>query len=56
MVRKNHSPPAAANTKTARNSRGNVGTKVGFVFIIKEKKKKLLRNLNKGREYFTLRK
>lgn len=55
MVRKNHSLPAAANTKTARNSRGDVGTKVGFVFIIKEKKKKLLRNLNKGREYFTLR-
>ena len=38
-----------------RNSKGNVRTKVGFVFIIKFKKKKLLRNLNKRREYFSVR-
>lgn len=35
-LRENHNPPAAANTKTGRNSRGNIGTKGGG-FIIKEK-------------------
>lgn len=38
-VRENHSPPAAANTKTGRNSSENIGTNGGG-FSIKGKKKK----------------
>lgn len=32
MARENHSRPAAANMKTARNSRENVGRKAGLAF------------------------
>lgn len=39
MARENHSRPAAANMKTARNSRENVGRKAGLAFYyVKERK------------------
>ena len=38
MVRKKPQPTFCNQHKTARNSKENVRTKVGFVFIIKEKK------------------
>ena len=38
MVRKKPLPTFHDQHKTARNSKENVRTKVGFVFIIKEKK------------------
>lgn len=53
MARK-HSRPAAANTETARNGREKHRDEGGVSFYY-QRKKQLLRNLNKGNKYFTLR-